>query len=347
MSLCVYVVKGPDKSFAGTAGKPYLGQEQRRWETLECSEGLIKRAHTITNVNDVQEFVRNEGGMKAIAALVAAGERAVADAAVHTLWLLARDDKASLRPGGLLGMPGVQLVDALIDIVSPGQKVTRLGRIGPTVLGQCRHAADLPCKMLLWLFRRNFPPIGCHCMSLCRVICVAACPVSLRARPRVSHVRAQEEEAVANGKTADTEVDNDDDAILLLKALAGQDSEVRLSKQTASLGQESVLLQQSSLIMCMSQVFARSVYIVPLHIGITCQVDYEAPPLAAHLPSLRVLFPGARGCQGERGGHRELLRNVRLADLICIRPAEVNLGCMLRLQFCPILHSVTDFAAAI
>ena len=72
------------------------------------------------------------------------------------------------------------------------------------------------------------------------------------------HERAQEEEAVANGKTADTEVDNDDDAILLLKALAGQDSEVRLSKQTASLGQENVLLQQLSLIMCMLQVLARS-----------------------------------------------------------------------------------------
>ena len=81
-------------------------------------------------------------------------------------------------------------------------------------------------------------------------------------------MRAQEEEAVANGKTADTEVDNDDDAILLLKALAGQDSEVRLTKQTASICQESFLLQHWSLIMCMSQVFARSVHIIPLHKGI-------------------------------------------------------------------------------
>ena len=171
--------------------------------------------------------------------------------------------------------------------------------------------------------------------------------MSLRARPRVSHVRAQEEEAVANGKTADTEVDNDDDAILLLKALAGQDSEVRLSKQTACIGQESFLLQQLNLIICMCQVSARSVYVVPPHEGITCQVDYEAAPLAAHLPSLRVLFPGARGCQGKRGGHCKLLRDVRLADPICIRPAEIDLGCILCTQFCPILHSVTDFAAAI
>ena len=102
--------------------------------------------------------------MKAVATLVAASERAVADAAVHTLWLLVRDAKASLRPGGLLGMPGVQLVDALIDIVSAGQKVTRLD--GPTVWGQCRHAADLACKMLLCLLRRNVPPTGCLCVSL-------------------------------------------------------------------------------------------------------------------------------------------------------------------------------------
>ena len=133
---------------------------------LLSNEVSIKCAHTLINVSAAQEFVRNEGGMKAVAALVAAGERAVADAAVHTLWLLVRDAKASLRPGGLLGMPGVQLVDALIDIVSAGQKVTRLGRIGPTVVGQCRHAADLACKVLLWLLRRNVPPTGCHCVSL-------------------------------------------------------------------------------------------------------------------------------------------------------------------------------------
>ena len=37
---------------------------------------------------------------------------------------------------------------------------------------------------------------------------------------------------------------------------------------------------------------------------------------------------------------------MRLADLICFRPAEIDLGCTLCMQFCPILHSVTDFAAA-
>lgn len=116
------------------------------------------RSHAcLVNITAAQEFVRNEGGMKAVATLVAAGERAVADAAVHTLWLLVRDDKASLRPGGLLGMPGVQLVDALIDIVSAGQKVIRLGRIDPTVLGQTCHAADLHCKILLWLLIRELP----------------------------------------------------------------------------------------------------------------------------------------------------------------------------------------------
>ncbi|KAK9839545.1 hypothetical protein WJX81_008603 [Elliptochloris bilobata] len=106
----------------------------------------------------VAEFMRNEGGLKPVAALVAGGGRAVADAAVHTLWLLVRDAKASLRPGGPLGVPGTALVDALLDLVQQGQ---------------------------------------------------------------------QEEEAVASGKTADTEVDNDDDAILLLKALASQDPVVR------------------------------------------------------------------------------------------------------------------------
>ena len=67
--------------------------------------------------------------------------------------------------------------------------------------------------------------------------------LSLQAGIRCSCVHVQEEEAVANGKTADTEVDNDDDAILLLKALAGQDPEVRPTDavplpQPGSVGQE-------------------------------------------------------------------------------------------------------------
>ena len=49
--------------------------------------------------------MRNEGGMKPVATLVAAGERAVADAAVHTLWLLARDAKTSLRRAGSWACP--------------------------------------------------------------------------------------------------------------------------------------------------------------------------------------------------------------------------------------------------
>ena len=53
---------------------------------------------------------------------------------------------------------------------------------------------------------------------------------SVRAEARCSNARMQEEAAVANGRTADTEVDNDDDAILLLKALAAQDPEVRRCK---------------------------------------------------------------------------------------------------------------------
>ena len=52
----------------------------------------------------------------------------------------------------------------------------------------------------------------------------------------------QVEEAVANSKTAETEVDNDDDAILLLKALAGQDPEVRrCSAQSSSEGRGGLL----------------------------------------------------------------------------------------------------------
>ena len=79
----------------------------------------------------LQEFVRNEGGMKPVATLVAVGDRAVADAAVHTLWLLVRDAKASLRPGGPLGLPGVQLVDPLLDLVQQGQQVTSLDGCDP------------------------------------------------------------------------------------------------------------------------------------------------------------------------------------------------------------------------
>jgi len=43
------------------------------------------------------------------------------------------------------------------------------------------------------------------------------------------YVGTQEEEAAANGKAIEcvSGVDNDDDAILLLKALASQDSDVR------------------------------------------------------------------------------------------------------------------------
>lgn len=193
--------------------------------------------------------------MKAVATLVAAGERAVADAAVHTLWLLVRDAKASLRPGGLLGMPGVQLVASLLDIVQHGQQVIGLGRTDPT---------DIACNLLLWLLKHNIPPTGCHGTFPCQSFVLLPAMLSLRARPRVSNVRVQEEEAVANGKTADTEVDNDDDAILLLKALAGQDSEVRLLWQPASVGQENFLLQHLSLIVYMLQVICHSVFQVPV-----------------------------------------------------------------------------------
>ena len=52
---------------------------------------------------------------------------------------------------------------------------------------------------------------------------------------------------------------------------------------------------------------------------------------------LRMLFPGARGCQGKRGGHRPLLRDVRLAEWMCwmrraCRELQEHLSCM---QFYP------------
>jgi len=56
-----------------------------------------------------------------VAALVAGGG-AVADAAAHTLWLLVRDARAALRPGGPLGLPGTALVDSLLSLVQEGQQ---------------------------------------------------------------------------------------------------------------------------------------------------------------------------------------------------------------------------------
>ena len=117
----------PEAALARRRAQPYSDACIDALQRAHCS-----RTHSPMTTT-LQEFVRNEGGMKPVATLVAAGERAVADAAVHTLWLLARDAKASLRPGGLLGMPGVQLVDPLLELVQQGQQVTSQRRSEPSL----------------------------------------------------------------------------------------------------------------------------------------------------------------------------------------------------------------------
>ncbi len=95
-------------------------------------------------------------------------------------------------------------------------------------------------------------------------------------------VGTQEEEAAANGKATEcvSGVDNDDDAILLLKALATQDSDVRPRVWT-----------------CVATRVTRLI----------AMLLYGTVPVLTHGI---VHAAGARGCQGERGGDHILLRDV-------------------------------------